>query len=303
MHQPSLDPLKRVETALTALRVIVSSIRQTSQPTNIEDQDLLSLTPANGDDIVDEAATREPGHSSPGLAIVEAFAPGGSSANSITHALESISVSSSPDPLSSALLSLDELTRDIHVRPYSILHRLLRACWYNLLGYPDLVAGDAYKVLLLLDEAWDEAGEYHEEVLDDLKSWTRAYTPSGHQSKKEAKFDICLIVRTIHELECFELADEASDGTEEDREEASLETDLEWLKETCYVAAYRVLARALWICGCWKSAVEFLERGRRHFPDHRRLKMLEEHILKAIGEDLARKVGMWFPYHRINPRR
>lgn len=36
---------------------------------------------------------------------------------------------------------------------------------YRSLGYPDLVIGDAYKALLLVDEVVEE-GEYHDEALE-----------------------------------------------------------------------------------------------------------------------------------------
>lgn len=297
MDSHSPDLLKRVETALRALRATMSSFRHSSPSTDVADQDLSFSTPTKSANIPEEA--KQSGHWKHVLVLDEVFSPNDSNTNSNTYIVESTSVSSSSDLLSLLLLSIDELTCNMHLRPYSIPHRLLRACWYSVLGYPDLAAGDAYKVLLLLDEASDEAGEYHEEVLDDLRNWIRGYCPSGRQGGETRPGSLGFVLEIIHELEYSEVAGEAFDSFKEDHEEQALEKALEWLEEICYVTAYRVLARSLWICRCWKSAVDFLERGRRHFSEHRWLKMLEEDMLKAIGEDLASEVGR-YDFHTVS---
>ena len=46
--------------------------------------------------------------------------------------------------------------------PYRIDYRLNLAQAYGQSQYPDLAAGEAYLALLLIDEARDESGEYHE---------------------------------------------------------------------------------------------------------------------------------------------
>ncbi|KAF1991922.1 hypothetical protein K402DRAFT_388476 [Aulographum hederae CBS 113979] len=64
--------------------------------------------------------------------------------------------------------------RDLHTRvqgrPYSIPVRLHLAHTYLVEGYPDLAVGEAYKALLLVDEAGDESGEYHELATAALRS-------------------------------------------------------------------------------------------------------------------------------------
>lgn len=56
------------------------------------------------------------------------------------------------------------LTEELYRSPYNGPLYLARAECYEKLGFPDLAAGDAYKALLLTDEANDESGEYHEQA-------------------------------------------------------------------------------------------------------------------------------------------
>jgi hypothetical protein len=49
---------------------------------------------------------------------------------------------------------------------YNIDNRLGLAAAYEYLGYPDLAAGEAYKALLLIDEALDEDAEFHDEAIE-----------------------------------------------------------------------------------------------------------------------------------------
>ncbi|MCJ1438355.1 hypothetical protein MMC27_007743 [Xylographa pallens] len=60
------------------------------------------------------------------------------------------------------------LTERLYESPYDAKSYLDRADLYQDLGFPDLAAGDAYKALLLTDEAADESGEYHEVALNAL---------------------------------------------------------------------------------------------------------------------------------------
>jgi len=65
------------------------------------------------------------------------------------------------EKLTEDLVALQETTVE---EPYSISCRLRLAKAYQVLGYPDLAAGDAYKALMLVDEVVQE-GEYHDEAL------------------------------------------------------------------------------------------------------------------------------------------
>ena len=46
--------------------------------------------------------------------------------------------------------------------------RLRLALQYDLLDYPDLVVGEAYNALLLVDEVTDDCGEWHDEAVSAL---------------------------------------------------------------------------------------------------------------------------------------
>ena len=53
--------------------------------------------------------------------------------------------------------------------PYDAKLYLGRARCYQDLEFPDLAAGDAYKALLLTDEAQDDSGEYHDQALEAIE--------------------------------------------------------------------------------------------------------------------------------------
>ena len=57
-----------------------------------------------------------------------------------------------------------QLSEDVRLRPYDYRVYMHRQLYYSRNGYFDLAAGDAYKALLLLDEAEDPSGEYHEQA-------------------------------------------------------------------------------------------------------------------------------------------
>ena len=67
------------------------------------------------------------------------------------------------------LHELEVLQSLLPTNPYCIDLRIKLARSYQLLGYPDLAAGESYKALLLTDEVVDEAGEYHENALEAAK--------------------------------------------------------------------------------------------------------------------------------------
>ena len=65
-----------------------------------------------------------------------------------------------------ALRQRQSLTLQLIESPYNARLYLARARCYQDLGFPDLAAGDAYKALLLTDEAQDDSGEYHGQALE-----------------------------------------------------------------------------------------------------------------------------------------
>ncbi|MCJ1409122.1 hypothetical protein MMC19_003200 [Ptychographa xylographoides] len=60
------------------------------------------------------------------------------------------------------------LTDDLLQNPYDAELYLRRAEYHQGLGFPDLAVGDAYKALLLTDEAQDDSGEYHDRASESL---------------------------------------------------------------------------------------------------------------------------------------
>ncbi len=60
------------------------------------------------------------------------------------------------------------LTSQLSNSPYECGCYLKRALCHELLGFPDLAVGDAYRALLLTDEVQDESGEYHEQAIEAI---------------------------------------------------------------------------------------------------------------------------------------
>lgn len=61
------------------------------------------------------------------------------------------------------------LTSQLSDSPYECGCYLKRARCHELLGFPDLAAGDAYRALLLTDEVQDDSGEYHEQAIEAIE--------------------------------------------------------------------------------------------------------------------------------------
>lgn len=61
------------------------------------------------------------------------------------------------------------LTSQLSNSPYECGCYLKRALCHELLGFPDLAVGDAYRALLLTDEVQDESGEYHEQAIEAIE--------------------------------------------------------------------------------------------------------------------------------------
>ena len=130
------------------------------------------------------------------------------------------------------LLQRQALTEELYQSPYNASLYLARAECYQTLGFPDLAAGDAYKALLLTDEATDESGEYHEQA-------------NAVIAEREDEYDYA-----------------------------------EGVLELLVRRSYACLARNLRICGCYRSAFDFCERGLSLKPDdavlgHEKLLLLE----------------------------
>lgn len=61
--------------------------------------------------------------------------------------------------------------------PYCLLSHIKLASYYQLLGYPDLAVGAAYKALLLADAIQDESDEYHDVAVNALNEFVATLSP------------------------------------------------------------------------------------------------------------------------------
>lgn len=130
---------------------------------------------------------------------------------------------------------------------------LQRAIIYADLGYPDLAAGDAYRALLLTDEAKDEGFEYHEQAVEALQTYTDDGKP----------YPDVLIFGTL---------DRGSPGLRNGvRNESSDPDPIEDLALTASIRCFQVLSLSLLLCGCLKSAYSFCQRGLQALPDNKEL--------------------------------
>ncbi|KAL9023270.1 MAG: hypothetical protein Q9196_007305, partial [Gyalolechia fulgens] len=135
------------------------------------------------------------------------------------------------------------LTTKLSEHPYSFVTYSERAQCHEELGYPDLAIGDAYRMLLLIDEISDVSGEYHEEASDAL----REDFGDGDSTDEEDDNPFISVIDK-HRLLCF----------------ASL-------------------SRLLLECGCLRSAYDFAERGLRAAPRDATFLSLRSHLLNAYN--------------------
>ncbi|KAK6863975.1 hypothetical protein PG995_000503 [Apiospora arundinis] len=151
----------------------------------------------------------------------------------------------------------DELVRE----PYDFILYLKRAVCYTNLAYPDLAAGDAYRALMLTDEARDESFEYHEQVLEALEKY-------GVEKLPEV-FD--------HGL----LLDLAQDTTHGPTVLANLGA----------VRSFQILAMGLLLCGSLQSAYKFCERGLKAAPTNSELRHIHGYIETVAKRRIRRDIN------------
>ena len=65
-----------------------------------------------------------------------------------------------------AIERLAQLRKKLSEEPHSPVVTLQLSQNFVDLGYPDLAAGYAYKALLLIDEIFEDSGEYHDQALE-----------------------------------------------------------------------------------------------------------------------------------------
>ncbi|KAL9128997.1 MAG: hypothetical protein Q9217_002431 [Psora testacea] len=139
-------------------------------------------------------------------------------------------------------------------QPYNLREYLVRARYHEVLGYPDLAAGDAYKALLLTDEV--EFGEFHEEVRESL--W----------SNRERLDNFGSAVDQGHQDVGAWFGSVAKESAKE---------------------AYIILIQALTQCGDFRSAFDFAERGRKAWPNEEQLRELRGGILERQYREKPRQ--------------
>ena len=157
----------------------------------------------------------------------------------------------------SSLARREALTQELYSSPYSPYLYLERATCHQDLGYPDLAAGDAYKALLLIDDALDESVEYHEQALEAVNK------------AQDCCYDKDLLTSPIN-------------GVFEDIKSKDSPTPV--FLSNAERVAYRLLANNLMECGCLKSAYTFCKRGLRVYPEDSLLEGIQAGILERNRE-------------------
>ncbi|MCJ1391216.1 hypothetical protein MMC18_004078 [Xylographa bjoerkii] len=98
------------------------------------------------------------------------------------------------------------LTERLYKSPYNAKSYLDRADLYQELGFPDLAAGDAYKALLLTDEATDESGEYHDVARTALMNSKDEDVPLEYHAKSLASKCYKLLTSNLRACGCLKNA-------------------------------------------------------------------------------------------------
>lgn len=185
----------------------------------------------------------------------------------------------------------NRLTLELGISPYNSHTYILRAKCHEQLGCPDLAASDAYRALLLTDEALDEEGEYHEQAVEAIEAWRRETTViSSNDSKKN---------RVNGSANSSQISDEDDSKTEDSDEEEE-----PWYYQIAHdhaLSSYRILARALSDSGDLKSAYDFTQRGLMAFAGNGDLHTLQNQILGKYRERQSLKDPA-SDQSNINPR-
>ncbi|GAB1320609.1 SET domain-containing protein [Madurella fahalii] len=155
-----------------------------------------------------------------------------------------------------------QLTDALGASPYDLIIYLERAVVYSNLAYPDLAAGDAYRALLLADEAREESFEYHDRALEALKGYSTTPCPDVLQ----------------HGNLILDLPGLVNGGGLYSDENYHL------LANVASVRCFQILSLSLLLCGCLQSALRFCERGLDMVPHNRELREIKGYI-----EQVARR--------------
>ncbi|CAK1355573.1 unnamed protein product [Cercospora beticola] len=184
---------------------------------------------------------------------------------------------------------LAELEKSFHYvaeNPYSIPAHVLIASEYLGLGYPDLASGAAYKALLLSDALENDAEEYHDEACEALKTIIQ-----GQPLEERIK-----IIRQAMD------AGIQNGGVSPELDPAlDIEITL-WLKVHYLLIIYRILARSLLLCSCYRTAHSYAQQGLSLYSDDEELSDLRQKIRSEVtrlhGAQLEDSPNEW-PDHGL----
>jgi hypothetical protein len=149
--------------------------------------------------------------------------------------------------MAAALESRRALTATLADSPYDLLAYLERAGMHAALGYPDLAAGDAYRVMLLADEALFSDYEYNEQVLDAFVGRVADCAPRELPPALEGRVD-------ASHVDWNAVREWAADGVSAVRGHSNV-------LAVAVVHALQILAGELEKCGCLASASRFCAQG------------------------------------------
>lgn len=182
----------------------------------------------------------------------------------------------------------DTYTLHIKDAPYDCKLYIQRAVYYEMLGYPDLAAGDAYRALLLTDEALDESGEWHELAVEALESSTPRV---NRVPVNEATDGLNTNGVKTGDGRCG--SNQIGEGPNRVNGE---DEDKFWytvVAEGHARRSFEILARTLSDCGDLKAAYDFTERGLSVSPGHDMFKKLQEQILQKQYQSQPQKDPTW----------
>jgi hypothetical protein len=166
-----------------------------------------------------------------------------------------------------ALSRRQQVTDALASSPYDLMLYLRRAVIYSELGYPDLAAGDAYRALLLTDEARNETSEYHQQATEAVQKYPTHPLPDvlDHGALASARL-------------------EASPDLASQRvPEPASSVDLVFMAT---VRSYQILSLNLLLCGCLRGAYQLCERGLSAMPDNKELSEIRGYITKVAQSRL-----------------
>lgn len=173
-----------------------------------------------------------------------------------------------------------QLTDALAESPYDLILYLERAVVYTHLAYPDLAAGDAYRALLLTDEARDEGFEYHEQAKEAL----------------QARVDASGIPEVLQHGALAEVSSHLVDGLGKEDE------PYQQLASLASGRSFQIISLSLFLCGCLKSAYEFCERGLVVIPNNKDLQEIKGYIEQVGRQRLRRDADKPIDIHDLPDR-